>query len=233
MTYYEHGQTVLPDGGTVHWANDAGHVFLFGRTQTGKTTTAKEMFAESERVNIWVNQRGDDRVEGVKEHADGSYRSLQGVKNAFSRDEARIEYLPADYQQGIVKLRQWLWTVADRTDRQLPVTVYADEFQHVAWQTGKDDVPSRDAVRKFTAEGMKRNIKFVGITQDPVKVDKVTIRQRDYMVCFALSAEQSDYLGDYGANVSEINAQEDYAGVVYHADGSIVEKGVKAKERYA
>lgn len=216
-----------------HWADDAGHVWNVGRTQTGKTTTAKEMFAESQRVGIWINERGDDRVEGISRLADGSYRSLDGVKNAFARDEYRIEYLPADRRQGIERLRSWLWGVAEATDQQLPVTVYADEIHGIAPQSQKDELAGRDAVRKISKEGKKRNVKLVGISQDPVSFDKQALRQRDYLLCFELAHEQADYLAGYGADVREINGQPEYAGVLYHADGSKVADGVKAKERYA
>lgn len=212
------------------WANGAGHLFIFGRTQTGKSVTAKEIHAESARVSIWVNERGDDRVEDVPGQ---SYRSLRGVKKAFSRDETTIEFLPSDREAGFVALREWLWTVADRTDRQLPVTVIADELHRLAPQTQAKDVAGRDAVRRVTKEGKKRNVKLVGITQDPVSMDKQSLRQRDYMLCFDLAHEQADYLAQYGARVDEINDQPQYAGVLYHADGSVVERGVKASERYA
>jgi len=216
-----------------HWAEDAGHVWDIGRTQTGKTTTALEAFAEAARVNIWLNYRGDERVEGVRPLADGSYRSLRGVKQAFARDETRIEYLPTDPRQGMEKLQSWLWTVAKRTDRQLPLTVFVDEVHNIAPQTQKDECAGRDAVRTIAKEGMKRNVKLWGISQDPVSFDKQALRQREYLLVFELSHEQADYLASYGVDVGTVNDQPDYAGVVYHADGSVVERGVKAKEKYA
>jgi DNA helicase HerA-like ATPase len=215
--------------------NNAKHMFIVGATQTGKTTTGKEMFAESERVGIWVNDRGKHRVEGIEELADGSYRSLRGVKAAFGRDEARIEYLPADRKEGLSKLTDWLWSVSDRVARQLPMTVYLDEMHKVAPQSGKayGNLEGRDDVRDITKEGEKRNIKFVGISQDPVAFDKEALRQRNYLLCYELAHEQADYLRDYGASVQTINAQPDYAGVLYDRSGQVVAEDVKAKERYA
>ncbi|WP_436909955.1 hypothetical protein [Halosimplex marinum] len=218
-----------------HWANDPKHLFIVGATQTGKTTTAKEIFAESERVGIWVNDRGKHRVEGVQTHAAGSYRSLRGVKKGFARDESRIEFLPSDRADGLAELSDWLWSVSDRTDRKLPVTVYLDEMHKVAPQSSKDygNLPGRDDVRDITKEGEKRNIKFVGISQDPVSFDKQSLRQRNYLLCYELAREQSDYLADYGASVDEINAQPDYAGVLYDRQGEVVAEGVQAKAKYA
>jgi hypothetical protein len=218
-----------------HWANDSGHVWSVGRTQTGKTTTALEAFAENERVNIWLNARGEDRVEGVKARADGSYKSLQGVKNAFARNETRIEYLPADRQEGIVQLKNWLFKVAERTDRELPITIFLDEVHEVAPQSGKQygNFPARDAVRDLAKRGEKRNLKVWGISQDPVAFDKESLRQRTYLLCFELAHEQANYLADYGVRVDEVNAQPEFAGIVYHAKGQTVAEGVKARAEYA
>jgi len=215
------------------WANDAGHLWNVGRTQTGKTTTAREIFDQNQRINIWLNSRGEDRISGIKTLAGGSYRSLRGVKKGFSRDESRIEYIPESRETGIIELRKWLWQVAERTDRNLPVTVFMDEIHEIAPQSQKDELPPRDAVRKLAKEGKKRNIKMVGISQDPVSFDKQALRQRDYLLCFELAKEQSDYLSQYGADVSEINSQPEYAGVIYHADGTQLDSGIKASEVYA
>jgi len=215
------------------FAEDAKHLFIVGATQTGKTTTAKEIFAESSRVGIWVNDRGKHQVEGVRTLADGSYRSLRGIKKAFSRDETRIEYLPADRREGISELTDWLWTVADRTDRALPVSIFVDEMHKVAPQSQKDKLPGRDDVRTITKEGEKRNIKIVGISQDPVSFDKQSLRQRNYLLCYELAAEQTRYLRDYGVDVEEINAQAEFSGVLYNRSGRVVATGVKAKSRYA
>lgn len=215
------------------WIEDAGHVWDIGRTQTGKTTTAREAFAESSRVGIWLNYRGDDRVEGVQQWADGSHRSLRGVRQAFGRDEQRIEFLPSDPAEGIEELQSWLWQVADAVDRDLPVTVFIDEIHNIAPQSQRDELEGRDAVRRISKEGMKRNIKLWGISQDPVSFDKQSLRQREYLLCYALSHEQGRYLSDYGVDVSRVNDQPEFAGIVYHANGSVVEEGVRAQPRYA
>jgi len=215
------------------FGTDAKHLFIVGATQTGKTTAAKEIFAESLRVGIWVNERGKHRVEGVQNLADDSYRSLRGVKKGFDRDEIRIEYLPADRREGLSKLIDWLWTVAERTDRALPLSIFIDEMHKVAPQSQRDALAGRDDVRAITKEGEKRNIKLVGISQDPVSFDKQSIRQRNYLLCYELAAEQSRYLRDYGVEVEEINAQPEFAGVLYDRSGATLATGVKAKSRYA
>jgi len=216
------------------WANDPKHLFIVGATQTGKTTTAKEIFAMSERVCIWVNDRGKHRVEGVEEYADDTYKTVNDVRNGFGSDESRIEFLPADRRKGLAELTDWLWGASDRVNRKLPITVFVDEMHKVAPQSQKDygNLPGRDDVRDITKEGEKRNIKFVGISQDPVSFDKQSLRQRNYLLCYELAREQSDYLADYGANVGEINDQPDYAGVLYDRQGFVVAEGVKAEARY-
>ena len=144
----------------------AHNLAVLGATQTGKTAFARELHATTSRVSVWLNERGKHRVpdvEGV------TARTLSEVKRAFANDRYRIEYLPSDRRRAIPQLQSWLWEVAERTNRQLPVQVVVDEVDRVAEQSGEkygNNAP-RDAVRDFTSEGVKREVKFVGITQDP------------------------------------------------------------------
>lgn len=210
---------------------DAHNLAVLGATQTGKTAFARELHATTPRVSIWVNERGKDRVPDV----DGStYRSLAGVKKAFSRDEYRIEFLPVDRREAIVELREFLWSVAEATDRQLPIQVIFDEVDRVAEQSGEKygNLPPRDAVRDFTSEGVKRGIKFVGITQDPVTYDKQSLRQSRYRAVWTMSNENRRAVSDYGFDWSEIDDSPQYAGVLHHMSGNVVGT-VKAEERFA
>lgn len=225
-----------PDRDAIRTAvNDAGHLFLFGGTQTGKTTTALEMYNEAERVGIWVNDRGKHRVEGVKTLADGSYKSLKGVKNAFSRDEARIEFLPSDRSAGLTRLQDWLWEVEDRVNRELPVTIYIDELHKVAPQSGKNygNLPGRDRVRDIAKEGMKRNVKLVAMDQRPQAVDNGSVSERQYLIALPMAAEQHDYVRKRGVDLDQVARQPDYTGVLYDKQGRTLSEGVKAQERYA
>lgn len=213
-----------------HWANDSGTVFVLGRTQTGKTTATRELAKESSRVTIWLNRRGPERIRQVPGER---YESLRGIKKGMARNERKFNLLSGHPRSDIVGLQSWLWDVAERTDRELPITVVVDELHDVAPQSQKDEFPARDSVRKLAKEGQKRNIKLVGITQDPVSMDKQTIRQREYLLVFDLSAEQGRYLSDYGVSVEEVNSQPEFSGVLYHASGEVIARGVKGQAKYA
>jgi len=218
-----------------HWAEDAGHLFIFGGTQTGKSTTGREIFAEAPRIGIWVDPRGKHRVEGIKGLSDGTYRSLRGLKKGFARDETRLEFLPADRKQGMGELVDWLWEVEERVDRQLPVTVYVDELHKVAPQSNKEygNLLGRDGVRDIAKEGMKRNVKLVAMDQRPQAVDNGSVSERQYLLCFPVASEQQDYIGKRGVDVDEVARQPEFAGVLYDKHGNVVETGVKANKRYA
>jgi hypothetical protein len=204
---------------------------VLGATQTGKTSFCRELHAETPRVSIWVNERGEHRVPNV----DGvEARTLGAVKEAFAADEWRVEFLPADRREAIVELRAWLWAVAERTGRQLPVQVVVDEVDRVAEQSGEKygNNPPRDAVRDFTSEGVKRNIKFVGITQDPTTYDKKSLRQSRYRAVWPMSAENKDAVSKYGFDFGRIESAPQYTGVLHYMSGRVV-GDVKAAARYA
>lgn len=209
----------------------AHNLAVLGATQTGKTSFARELHAETSRVSIWVNERGKHRVPNVEGR---SAETLSAVKRMFADDRYRIEYLPSDRRAAIPALQSWLWDVAERTNRKLPVQVVVDEVDRVAEQSGEkygNNAP-RDAVRDFTSEGVKRNVKFVGITQDPTTYDKKALRQSRYRAVWPMSAENRRSLSGYGFDWDRIDESPQYAGVLHHMSGNIVGT-VKAEERYA
>lgn len=213
-----------------HWSADAGSLAIVGRTQTGKTTLARELHARSDRFSVWLNERGDDRVPNV---AGETVRTIEGLEGAARRNCWSVNWLSDDRVADIRKLQKWAWQVAERTKWDFRMQIVVDEIHRVAPQSGERRLPGRDEIRRIAKEGMKRNIKLVSITQDPVAMDKQTLRQREYLAAFGLAKEQANYLSDYGVEVTTIRQQLEFAGVVWHADGSLIETGVKAAERYA
>lgn len=213
-----------------HWTTDAGHIFILGRTQTGKTTLAREIHAENNRVSIWLNEPGDDRVSNV---SGKRVRSLRGLESGMANNQYKYNYIAQDRIAAIRELQRWAWRKAERTDRNFRMQIVVDELHRLAPQSGKDTLPGRDEIRQLAKEGMKRNVKLVGITQDPVAMDKQTLRQREYLAVYGLSAEQANYISDYGVDPEKVHSQEQYAGVVYHASGRVEAEGVKAQKKYA
>lgn len=213
-------------------ALEGGHnLVALGATQTGKTSFARELHATTPRVSIWLNERGEHRVPDV---AGKVARDLDDVRAAFANDQLRIEYIPADRNDAIVELQSWLWQVADRADRQLPMQVIVDEVDRVAPESRKSygNLPPRDAVRDFTSEGVKRGVKFIGITQDPSTYDKKALRQSRYRAIWQMSAEQRSAVSEYGFDWSAIDDAPSYAGVLHHMSGKVL-GNVRAEERFA
>jgi DNA helicase HerA-like ATPase len=210
---------------------NAHNMAVLGSTQTGKTSFVRELHATTPRLSIWVNERDDQRVPNI---AGTEARSLDGIRGAFERNETRINYLPADRREAVPELRRWLWDVADRTDRQLSMQVVVDEVDRVAEQSGEKygNNPPRDAVRDFTSEGVKRNIKFVGITQDPASEDKRSLGNSRYRAVWPMSSERQDAVSNYGFDWREVREAPQYAGVMHHMDGTVLGT-VKAAARYA
>lgn len=212
------------------WTIDSFNVGIVGMTQTAKTSTAKELHATTPRYSIWLNESGDDRVTGVEGVV---CRSLADVKRAFARDEDTINWVSSNRERDVVALREWLWALERRADRQLPVQVVVDELQNLAVQSNEKNDPPRDAVRKFGREGVKRNVKFVGIAQDPVAVDKQWLRQCEYRLVFQLSSEHQTALSDYGFDFEAVTDGSRHEGVLHRATGEVIDASVKPSRAYA
>lgn len=216
---------------TTPW-EDGYNMAILGRTQTGKTAVARELHSTTSRLSIWLNEPGDKRVPNIEGRV---VRSIEELRNAFADNCWRINFVSEDRDKDVVLLRRFLWRVAEATDRSLDIQVIADEVDRLAPQSGKEygNLPPRDAVRDFCSEGVKRGIKWVGITQDPVTYDKVALRQSDYRLIFTMSAENRDAVSKYGFAWSEVDDGDRYTGVLHSAEGDVLNPNVKAAEAYA
>ena len=210
---------------------DGQNMAVLGATQTGKTSFVRELQAKTPRRAIWVNERGSKRVPGV---AGVEACSLRAVKTALANGEQRVEFLPEDRRVALPELRRFLWELADRVDREAELQVVVDEVDRVAEQSGKKygNLPSRDAVRDFTSEGVKRGVKFVGITQDPTTYDKQALRNSRYRAIWPMSAEHQNAVRKYGFDWDRVRDAEQYAGVLHYMDGTVIGEA-KAEARYA
>lgn len=213
-----------------HWTIDSFNLGVLGMNQTGKTTSVKELHVETPRISIWLNGAGDDREGGV---AGTVCRSFDAVKRAVAADKTTIEWVSKDRARDVQRLRAWLWDLAERANRQLPIQVVVDEIHELAPESNERSDPPRDAIRKFGKQGVKRNIKFVGITQDPVSVDKQWLRQCEYRLVFRMSAEQQTAVSDFGFDFDAISATDRHTGAVHGADGTVLDAEVKASAQYA
>lgn len=212
------------------WFDDAGNLLVFGRSQTGKTTAVREIHARNRRVSIWLNERGKDRVPNV---AGKQIRGIRALESGLAEDRYKFNYLANDRISAIQDLRSWAWDKSEKSGRRFPMQIVVDEIQHVAPQSNERELAGRDDVRQFLKEGMKRNVKFIGITQDPVSMDRQSRSQREYLLLYPLAKEQRDTITDYVDDFNLVQNQPDYSGVVYHADGSVIQEGVRARGRYA
>lgn len=214
------------------WYNDAGHVLVVGRTQTGKTSAIREVHAANGRMSIWLNETGDDRVEGV---AGDRVRSLDGLQSSMASDSMAVNWLSRDRKADVQTLKDYLWSVSKAADRKLPMQLVIDECHRLAPQSQKPygNLPGRDAVRDLMKEGMKRNVKVILITQDPVAADPRCRRQREYLLAFPYSTEHQSTMSDYGASLQDLRQLDEYSGRVYHADGTVTEPEVRARSKYS
>jgi len=211
---------------------DGYNMVVLGKTQTGKTSISRELHETTPRVSVWLNPIGIDRVEDVP---GTTVRSLSELRDAFAADEYAVELVSDDRRRDIVELQNFLWSVADATDRRLGMQVVVDEVQDVAPQTGADDVPHRDAIRRFAKRGVKRNIKLVSITQDPTAMDKQSLRQSEYRLVYPMTNENrtSSVVRRMGFDWDAVDAGDRYTGALHADNGDVLDSSVKAEARYA
>jgi hypothetical protein len=213
---------------------DGYNMAILGKTQTGKTSVARELQATSPRVSVWLNEAGIDRVDDVPGY---TVQSIDGLRKAFANDEYAIEWVSHDRQRDILELQKFLFGVADRSERELMMQVIVDEVQDVAPQDAtSDDMEAVEAVRRFCKRGVKRNIKFVAITQDPTAYDKQALRQSEYRLIFDMANEnrKSSVLRKMGFDWAAVDATPDrYTGVLHDDSGTVLKETVKAEAEYA
>ena len=213
---------------------DGYNMAVLGKTQTGKTSTSRELHATSPRVSVWLNEAGIDRVDNVPGH---TVQSIGGLKTAFANDEYAIEWVSHDRQRDILELQKFLFQVADNTDRELMMQVIVDEVQDVAPQDAtSEDLEAVKAVRRVCKRGVKRTIQFVAITQDPTAYDKQALRQSEYRLIFDMANEnrKSSVLRKMGFDWGAVDATPDrYTGVLHDDSGTVLDEDVKAEARFA
>jgi len=212
-----------------HYTTDDGAIHVLGRTQTGKTVYSKTIHAETPRISIWMNRTGTDRIPGVSGKV---VRGIDAIESGIADGRTTFNYLSSNPANDIPELVNWLWEVSELNDRNVEFQLTIDEIHEHAPQTGKKELEPRDTIRRIAKRGMKRGVKLVSITQDPVAMDKQTLRQREYLAVFELATEQFNYMTDYGVG-REVNDLEEFAAMVYDAKGNVVDENVKGASKYA
>jgi DNA helicase HerA-like ATPase len=122
---------------------------------------------------------------------------------------------------------------AERANREFPMMLVIDEAHELAPQSRKDGIPHRDAVRQLMKQGVKRNIKTVLISQQPVSLDKESVREAEYRLVFEMSHEAMRDFSKYGFDEQQIRENPKWTGVLHRATGEVIEPRVRAAEGYA
>jgi hypothetical protein len=159
------------------------------------------------------------------------------VRSARMNTHSGTSWVSHDRQRDILELQKFLFQVADNTDRELMMQVIVDEVQDIAPQDATSgDLEAVKAVRRFCKRGVKRNIKFVAITQDPTAYDKQALRQSEYRLIFDMANEnrKSSVLRKMGFDWGAVDATPDrYTGVLHDDSGTVLDEDVKAEARFA
>lgn len=216
------------------WMTDPESVAIFGHKQTGKTTLARQLHAESRRISIWLNDASEP-VEAVPKEGHAPVSSVSGIRKRMKQGARAIEYRSRNKEQDFAQLVDWMFSVSEEFNRKVEFQIIGDEWHMVAPQTNEKRHTGRDATRKITKRGEKRNIKGVFITQDPVSTDKQWIRQTGYVVLFHNHFSQEDSLRRLNLPFTRAQNLPQYAALVVDSRGYVItpDGGVKAKTKYA
>lgn len=216
------------------WPWDSRPMVILGQNQTGKTVLARQIHDQTQRVTVWLNASGQDRVESVPGETVQSVRGERNsLESALRAGHSRMELVTNDRETTMPTLKSWLFDKSEKSGRDAPLQVVIDEGHLVAPNTQSQDQPSRDAVRRIASAGAKRNIKLVLLSQQPTRLDKSTVRESKIRVVYPMSSESQRDFAEYGFDFDRVLDNPDYCGVVHASTGEIIEGKVKASADYA
>lgn len=229
------------------WITDNGGIAIMGKKQTGKTTAARQLFLEGDRIAIWVMPLGDEKIPmpssspTEKSGSVVSVRSEYALVEAIANGRRHIIYRVKNVQHTIEPVRARLWAMSEATGRDMRVSLFVDEVHNYAPEGAtKNDRESRDAIRKIAKEGEKRGVKFTPITQDPVSLDKQTLRQMEYFLIFSIGPLSNPFK-QYDIDITHVANTDEYCAVLYQNEyeeggvetAKVIDKNVCPDEAFA
>lgn len=210
------------------WATDPGSIGIFGHTQTGKTTIARQVHAENQRISVWLNKAAEPVPNVSGKRVSGLRAILSGMKDG----QRKFNYISRNPQQDFEELRSWMFELADSYGRETPLQVVGDEWEEIAPETNKTSHTGRDATWKLIKEGQKRNVKGIFITQDPTAISKKCMRQTEYTLLFENHFSQKDSLERLGLPFEKAQQLPDYHALAIASNGTVMDT-VTGKAKYA
>lgn len=223
------------------WQTDNGSILILGKKQTMKTTAARELHAETNRVSIWIMPSGNERIPHVK--GGGSpVGSKQALTEAIADGRRHIVWQSSNVNNAVIEFREWAWDIAQETDRQARIQVIIDEIHNVApANPTKEQLPATRAVQKLSKEGEKRGVKFIAITQHPTSYNAQARSQHEYLMIAKITPEMRQPFEGWGVDWTVVNDLDEHCAAVFqneldlssgHGDAKLLEPEVCPKSKH-
>ena len=175
------------------------HVSIIGKTDTGKTTVAKLLHENTDKISIFFNTQD--------EHVDG-YR-VNYWDPELLKEHKKINFIPSwktdkatiQLNKIIMDLSKITQNIGDRS-RETRFIVFVDEAHEIAYQ-GSKNTPLHYLFKRGNRYGMTG----ISITQRPADLDKGIVTQASYHVIFDVNNFESQYFKIKNIPIEQIKDQ--------------------------
>jgi len=175
------------------------HVFITGKTNTGKTTFGSEYFKDNDGLNIFFNIQEEYCVE---EKADIIITSVGELESAIAEKNTHICFNPELAGEDIniaqigvtIRMLMAMGAIAKREAKGRPevwATVYIDEIQEFGEKTG------HPIIHRLWKRGLGYGIQAVGLSQRPADVSHTVLTQSQDHVIFYVGGYDHPYFKKY------------------------------------
>lgn len=207
--------------GSPEWLENWEHLVITGKSKAGKTTLGNEIYTETDRIAIAIDQLKLGRFKG------STTSSVHGVKSLLKQGKTRVVFEPSydntEANKQIHAILDFIYTLSKR-NKKLKWLILWDEAHNYATAN------SSPAVRSVK-EGRNKNIKNVFTTQEPQVAHKSLYRQGTLIWVGGVTPWGKDYLDEKHIPVDKIENQDDYNFTVFNDDREVKAKG-KTNSKY-
>lgn len=175
------------------------HISIIGRTNTGKTTVAKKLHDNTDKISVFFNTQDEDvqghetkkwDVHDLKEHKKINFISHH------SNDIATIQL-----NEIVQDLRKITESLGDRS-RKTRFVVFVDEAHEIA-PNNVTGTPLHFVFKR----GHRYGITGVSITQRPAELDLGIVSQADLHVIFDVNDFESQYFKKKNIPIEQVRDQ--------------------------
>lgn len=184
------------------------HVFIGGKTGSGKTVFAVEYFKHNEGLNIFINTNETYYVTDAGDIVVDNISDLLDAINKLESNDIRIVYNPEEAGEDItekevatiINMMFAIGSIAKKAvhgDPDYWGTLFIDEVQTWGEKGGCQ------SVHKLWKRGRGYGIRAVGISQRPADVSHTILTQSYYHVIFYIGDYDHPYFKKYGIPIED------------------------------